>query len=339
VNLIHALQLVGQATARLPVGVPDPVLHGSSAIELYTGGLWPAADLDLYASEPRPLIAELFGMGFWWAERPRSGGRGLWHPELQIGINIGSDGARSNLAELSNVLTVINDLDLDQRAQVPLRVIGIEDLIARQVAGYSMLQSPFSESASLIRVLVALAREGVGGRFRAGYLQRRITWDTDGEVVLEGELSGQAVECDPAPRFTGLTRMQALIGSWHVRCGFSFDRPRLAVERLPHRKTTEKDRHRNGEREGQGGTGALPRNIIPFGGGPHEARLSNFCARLRRPRHATRRRAITSSSGKEAFSASFEVHGYATSARPGMAAAGSAATKELIWRAYMWRIR
>jgi hypothetical protein len=123
VNFVEALQLVG--SARLPFGVPDPVLHGSAAIELYTDGLWSAADLDLYTLEPRSLIAELFGMGFRWAERPPSGGRGLWHPELQIGINIGSGGAPSDLAELSNVLTVINDLDLEQRAQASLKVIGI----------------------------------------------------------------------------------------------------------------------------------------------------------------------------------------------------------------------
>ena len=264
VNFIDALQLVGQASARLPFGVPDPVLHGSSAVELYTGGLWSAADLDLYALEPRPLIAELFGMGFRWAERPRRGGRGLWHPELHIGINIGSGGTPSDLAELSNVLTVINDLDLEQRAQSSLKVIGIEDLIAAQVAGCLMLRTPYSEAASLTQVLIALAREGVGGRFRAGYLQRRVTWDTDGAVVLEGQLSGQAVECDPAPRCTGLTRMQALIDSWHIRCGFSFDRPRLAAECLRHEKATQTDRHRNGEREGQGGTSALMQNIIPF---------------------------------------------------------------------------
>jgi hypothetical protein len=236
-NFIDALQLVAQASARLPFGVPDPVLHGSSAIELYTGGLWSAADLELYTVEPRPLIAELFGMGFRWAERPRCGGRGLWHPEVHIGINICSGGAPSGLAELSNVLTVVNDLE--QRTQASLKVIGIEDLIAAQVAGCSMLRTPFSEAASLTRVLVALAREGVGGRFRAGYLQRRLTWDTDGAVVLEGELRGQAVECDPVPRFTGLTRMQALIDTWQVRCGFSFDRPRLAAECIPHEKTTE----------------------------------------------------------------------------------------------------
>ena len=264
VNFIDALQLVGQASARLPFGVPDPVLHGSSAVELYTGGLWSAADLDLYALEPRPLIAELFSMGFRWAERPGRGGRGLWHPELHIGINIGSGGTPSDLAELSNVLTVINDLDLEQRAQSSLKVIGIEDLIAAQVAGCLMLRTPYSEATSLTQVLIALAREGVGGRFRAGYLQRRLTSDTDGAVVLEGELLGQAVECDQVPRFTGLTRMQALIVTWHVRCGFSFDRPRLAAECLAHEKTTQKDRYHNEEGKRAGETGALAQNVIPF---------------------------------------------------------------------------
>ena len=210
-SFINALQLVGQASARLPFGVPDPVLRGSSAIELYTGGLWSAADLDLYTLEPGPLIAELFGLGFRWAERPERGGRGLWHPELHIGINIGSGVAPADIAELSNVLIVINDLDLEQHAQASLKAIGIEDLIAAQVVGCSMLRTPFSEVASLTRVLVGLAREGVGGRFRAGYLHRRVAWDTDGAVVLESELSGEAVECDLAPRFTTLTRMQALI--------------------------------------------------------------------------------------------------------------------------------
>ena len=212
----------------------------------------------------RPLIAELFGLGFRWAERPERGGRGLWHPELHIGINISSGEAPSDIAELSNVLIVIYDLDLEQHTQASLKAIGIEDLIAAQVVGCSMLRTPFSEAASLTRVLVGLAREGVGGRFRAGYLQRRVAWDTNGAVVLEGELSGEAVECDPAPRFTTLTRMQALIESWQVRCGFSFDRPRFAAERLRHGKTTQPDRHRNGEREGQGGTSALMQNIIPF---------------------------------------------------------------------------
>jgi hypothetical protein len=102
----------------------------------------------------------------------------------KIGINIGSGGAPSDLAELSNVLTVINDLDLKQRAQASLKVILIEDLIPERVAGCLILRTPFLEAPSLTCVLVALAREGVGGPFRAGYLQRRVTWETDGAVVL-----------------------------------------------------------------------------------------------------------------------------------------------------------
>ena len=81
-------------------------------------------------------------MGFRWAERPRSGGRCLWHPELHIGINIGSGGTLSDVAELSNVLTVINDLDLEQYAQASLKVIGIEE-IAAQVAAVQCSEYPF----------------------------------------------------------------------------------------------------------------------------------------------------------------------------------------------------
>ena len=65
-------------------------------------------------------------------------------------------------------------------------------------------------------------------------------------------------------RFTGLTRMQALIvDTWHVRCGFSFDRPRLAAECLPHEKTTQTDSHHNEEQGRAGETSALVQNIIP----------------------------------------------------------------------------
>jgi len=262
-KFIDALQLVGQASARLPFGVPDPVLHGSSAIELYTGGLWSAADLELYTLEPRPLITELFGMGFRCAERPRNGERALWHPKLHIGINIASYETPSDLVGLSNVLTVIDDLD-QRHAQASLRVIGIEDLIAVQIAGCGKDVTSVSEAASLTRVLVALAREGVGGRFRAGYLQRRVTWDTDGVVSLAGGLSGQAAECDPAPRFTALTRMQASIESWHVRCGFSFDRRRFGAEGLGYEESGRKHRYNNEEQGRTGGASALVQNIVPF---------------------------------------------------------------------------
>src|SRR5579859_4872771 len=83
-SFVGALQLLGQATSRLPFGVAEPVLCGASAVELYTGGLWPAGDVEVLTTETRPLVAELFAAGFRWTQRPRDVGRGLWHPQ-QIG--------------------------------------------------------------------------------------------------------------------------------------------------------------------------------------------------------------------------------------------------------------
>ena len=79
-NFVGALQLLGLAAARLPVGVPDPILCGASAVALYTGDLWPVDELQVIAADTRPLTAELFAAGFRWTQRPLYLGRGLWHP-------------------------------------------------------------------------------------------------------------------------------------------------------------------------------------------------------------------------------------------------------------------
>ena len=46
-SVLHALQLLAQASARMRYGVPEPVLCGAAAVELYTGGLWAATEFDL----------------------------------------------------------------------------------------------------------------------------------------------------------------------------------------------------------------------------------------------------------------------------------------------------
>jgi hypothetical protein len=50
-NFVEALGLLARAAARLPFGVPDPVLSGTSAVELYSGGLWSAAVLEVLAED------------------------------------------------------------------------------------------------------------------------------------------------------------------------------------------------------------------------------------------------------------------------------------------------
>jgi hypothetical protein len=68
-NFIGSLQLLGQAAARQPFGVPDPVLCGAAAVKLYTGGLWSAGCPEVFLGDTRSLIVELFGVGFRWTSR------------------------------------------------------------------------------------------------------------------------------------------------------------------------------------------------------------------------------------------------------------------------------
>ena len=251
------LQLVGVAAARLPVGAPDPVLCGESAVELYTGSLWATDDLDLYISQPRLLIAELFAMGFRWTHGPRVG-RGLWHPELQMGVKITEDRAPLGPAELANLLTIATECERVGRVRTSLKVIGIEDVIAEQVASWRTHRTPSTQTTTRIHMLIALARRGIGGPFRAGYLQRRLAYDTGDEVTFETTLPGEGTEHDTVPRTMALSNMGAVANTWCVTSGFVFDRaPQHASVR--HERSGRRIRRSNDEAGREGGLGSLLR--------------------------------------------------------------------------------
>ena len=87
-NFVATLQLLARAGTRQPYGHPDPVLCGAAAVRLYTGDLWYAGCIEVFTAAPRTLITELFAAGFRWTGRPKLADSGLWHPELQIGIDV-----------------------------------------------------------------------------------------------------------------------------------------------------------------------------------------------------------------------------------------------------------
>lgn len=236
-NFVAALQLLARATVRQPFGPPDPVLCGAAAVRLYTGDLWPVGCLEVFTAAPQPLITELFAAGFRWTGRPKLADRGLWHPELQIGIDV-IDHVQRGLVQPTNTLSVAIDLGATgpaDRELVSLKVVGIEDMIVAEVAGMQR-QGPSEEAAAKARVLVELGRNGVGGRLRSGYLHRRLAWETRGEIVFEDQWPDGAGEDDAACRTTSLSRMRKPIHAWRVRHGFSFDRPRLQFPRERHEK-------------------------------------------------------------------------------------------------------
>jgi hypothetical protein len=149
-------------------------LCGAAAVRLYTGDLWSAGCIEVFATEPRTLITELFAAGFHWTGRPKVADRGLWHPELQIGIDV-IDPVQRGLAQESNTLTVALDLGTTGPADqelVSLKVVGIEDLIVEEIAGMWRQRASLEEAAARTRVLAELGRNGVGGRLRSGYPHR-----------------------------------------------------------------------------------------------------------------------------------------------------------------------
>jgi hypothetical protein len=267
-NFVDALRLLGQAVTRLPFGVPDPVLRGTAAVELYTGSLWPAAALELLTVAARPLIAELFAVGFHW-RRPGHASGGVWHPELQIGIEIAEYRAAMGSAEASNLLAVAIDRRFNgqaDRVPVSVKVIGVEDLITEQNTVSLTEGAPSREAVTRVRALTALARAGVGGRFQVGYLQRRLAWETGGEVVIDAQPDEDEGEGAGAARVITLSQMQAVIDTWLGKSGYAFVHNRTQIAGRRGMNRVRRNCYRNEEPGRAGGQSAAPTNVVPFSG-------------------------------------------------------------------------
>ena len=217
-EFLIALELLSLASARLPFGVPDPVLCGDAAVALYTGGLRRASALAVATADAGKLVAELFGVGFRVFRDPRQ--TYLWHSDCGVGIEILPAFEPKTLAEQANQILV--DLDLEWRepcATTTLRVVGIEDLIVEQARCWLLDGAPSGEQIAVLQALVGLARAGVGGPLRLNYLQRRLALETNGEVIIE-DLQGEAFNPKGATlRSVGLTEMQVRLQAWRAREG------------------------------------------------------------------------------------------------------------------------
>src|SRR5580698_5895357 len=266
-NFLSAMELLAQASARLPFGVPDPVLWGGSAVELYAGGLWPAGNLEVVGTDARLLTFELFAVGFRWCGRPRQPERGLWHPDLEIGIDIVEARAAPSIAEPPNTLVVVLDLDPSGPTdEASLKVTGIEDLIAQQVGCWLRDGAPSGAQAAQVQALVGLGQEGIGGPFGASYLQCRLARETDGEVVVDMPWSEEGRGWMRARRTTRLSEMQARIASWRDRCGLSSD-PSCSQELTRSRDGLVSSLWDQNGLPGRGGRFDLPSAVIlPFDG-------------------------------------------------------------------------
>jgi hypothetical protein len=221
-HFLAAMDLAALASARLPFGVPDPVMGGAAAVALYTGGLWPVTALEMATVDEGALVAALFAVGFRWSRGMRT--VDLWHPRCDVGIDILPSRSPGAPAEQANRLTVALDLAWPGRSDVTtLQVVGIEDLIIDQARSWLLDGAPRGEPSVQLQALVALARAGVGGPLHASYLQRRLARATQGEVSIDDLPFGAEEPWAATPRCMGLTNMQARIQAWRARAGLPTD--------------------------------------------------------------------------------------------------------------------
>jgi hypothetical protein len=255
-DFVATLGLVGSAAARLPYGVPEPVLGGQAAVELYSGGLWTARQVELLTTEARCLRAELMDAGFRRDDCSPSHVCNLRHPRFDRGVNI------TTRAPIDANVVAVEIGTAGRQDTTTIRVVGVEDLIADQVKDWLGQGRPSGGITTLIQVLVELGRAGVAGPFRPAYLQRRLARETGGEAVLELPLAPYGLD-DPAPRMTSLTSIAAVVGSWRASRNLPPDAADLFGG--PHRLDRKPSGVRNRtEITEKGRLGVRTAQIIPF---------------------------------------------------------------------------
>ena len=222
-NFIGALRVLGEAAARLPLGVPDPVLCGAAAVELYTGGLWSTPRLIARTLAVRALTVELFAAGFELRHCQDGPGTCLWHRHFEIGMDLLEHQTGTGSVGATNALRVAIDEPAGTPGPVSVKVICVEDLIVDEAVGWLAGRRPSNEALLRGHVLVELGCEGICGGFHIGYLERRLGWETAGEIVLDSQLTSASDEYAAAARTITLGEMRDVISTWRTRRGFSFD--------------------------------------------------------------------------------------------------------------------
>jgi hypothetical protein len=171
---VQALTLIAQACEDVARrGHPRPILVGGGAVEFHTRSDIVSGDFDFVVEEQQVFEEALISHGFRWEDRPGWLLVGLYHPELDLGVQFvsgslfdgNSDEKRIQLVEIANGNAVA--------------IAPIEDLIADRLGQYVATASrppePMAQAVALYKIAFDLDE---------AYLDRRIREDTFGELGL-----------------------------------------------------------------------------------------------------------------------------------------------------------
>jgi len=168
-EFIEAFELLGAAFDRVvEQGFKRPVLVGGGAVEYYTGGAVVSGDFDVVSAADETLTRELVALGFRKEDRKGHLLRGLYHPGLEIGVEVVSGELFDGKSDESRVLEVA--LGKGGHVAVP----PVEDLIADRMGQFCSIPEGDQDMLAQAILLFQLA-----GAVDETYLNSRILMETD----------------------------------------------------------------------------------------------------------------------------------------------------------------
>lgn len=171
---LEALLLLAEASREvIEQGFAPPVLVGGAAVEYYTGGAIMSGDFDMVCSAEDKLVAALSRRGFLREDREGRLLRGLYHPDLLLGVEIVSGHLFDGRTDVSRLGLVPIDGDHE------IYLAPIEDMIADRMGQYSSVPRGIPEMLRQAVLLLRLADE-----VDEDYLESRLFEETSGEYNL-----------------------------------------------------------------------------------------------------------------------------------------------------------
>ena len=173
-EFIEAMALLAQACDEFNAkGYPRPIVVGGAAVEFYTGGAIMSGDVDFFTDWQREFESVLIALGFRREDRARHFLRGLYHPSLDIGVEVVSGEFFDGNADRAKVQLV----EIRDGHEIPFAPI--EDMIADRlgqcVSGSGGSEEMRQQAIALYRLARTLDEE---------YVDRRIREDTCGALGL-----------------------------------------------------------------------------------------------------------------------------------------------------------
>jgi hypothetical protein len=171
---IEALSLLAMACDDLTnKGYERPVLVGGAAVEFHTGSLVVSGDFDFVTDDQLAFEETLIRYGFRREDRVNRLLRGLYHPELSLGVEVVSGSLFDGRSDLRRV-QLVEIVDGKAVAIAP-----VEDLIADRMGQYASTENRIPEMLDQALHLYRLA-----DHLDEAYLEKRIGEETDGELDL-----------------------------------------------------------------------------------------------------------------------------------------------------------